>query len=255
MRILRETAINGKKEAGAISDDARITQKKRIENQEIAEWITIWLQSPEIFENWIDIANEIKGFSRETRRNLSYQLLVICEDFTLQAKILVGQTITLNADETKHLRDVLRLHEGEKISVFDGTGTEFLCEIEKIEKQKTLLKIVENIPNFRESALNLTLAVALLKGEKFDLVVQKACELGVSDIIPLITKRADVKIKDKKESDKKLDRWQRISLEAAKQCGRSRLMQIEEAIDFKKFVESSIRHEIIVFRKKWREVF
>lgn len=159
--------------------------------------------------------------------------------FYAPSENIVGQIITLDADETKHLRDVLRLHEGEKISVFDGTGSDFLCEIEKIEKLKTLLKIVENIPNFRESALNLTLAVALLKGEKFDWVVQKACELGVSDIIPLITKRADVKIKDKKESDKKLDRWQRISLEAAKQCGRSRLMQIEEAIDFKKFIESS----------------
>lgn len=65
LRILRETAINGKKEAGAISDDARITQKKRIENQEIVEWITIWLQSPEIFENWVTLRMKSKDFQEK----------------------------------------------------------------------------------------------------------------------------------------------------------------------------------------------
>lgn len=146
--------------------------------------------------------------------------------------------ILLNLDETRHLRDVLRLRVGEKVQVFDGVGNEFLCEIETIEKQQTVLKIINQVsPKSPESNLDLTLAIALLKGEKFDLVVQKACELGVSKIIPLNTKRADVHIKDAKEAAKKLERWQKITLESAKQCGRAKLMQIEMPMDFTKFIE------------------
>jgi len=79
----------------------------------------------------------------------------------------------------------------------------------------------------------LTLAVALLKGEKFDFVVQKAVELGVTNFVPLNTKRADVKLKD---GEKKLERWRKIVIEATKQCGRAKLMTIEPLIDFEKFI-------------------
>ena len=97
--------------------------------------------------------------------------------------------ITLSHEETRHLRDVLRLRIGEEIAVFDGEGKEFLCEIEVIEKKETILKIIEEIsPKSSESKLKLILAIALLKGDKFDLVIQKAVELGVSKLIPIITK-------------------------------------------------------------------
>lgn len=149
-----------------------------------------------------------------------------------------NQTVTLGSEESKHLRDVLRLRIGEEVSVFDGLGSEFRCEIESIEKRETVLKILENTsPKAPESNLNLTLAIGLLKGEKFDLVVQKACELGVSRIVPLQTKRADVKIKDAKEAEKKLERWRRIALEAAKQSGRAQLMKIDPPVSFEKFIE------------------
>ena len=144
--------------------------------------------------------------------------------------------LILSMDETRHLRDVLRLRNGEKIQVFDGEGKEFLCEIENISKKETLLKIIEEIrPASPESELDLTLAVALLKGEKFDLVIQKAVELGVTKLVPLNTKRADVKLK---ETDKKIERWQKIILEASKQSGRARLMQIEPPMDFEKFIKT-----------------
>ena len=147
------------------------------------------------------------------------------------------KTVTLGLEETRHLRDVLRLKETDKAKVFDGEGKEFLCEIEKIEKKETSLKIIEEVfPTALESDLDLTLAVALLKGEKFDLVVQKAVELGVSRLVPLNTKRADVKLK---ETEKRLERWHKIALEAAKQSGRARLMRIDAPIDFEKFIESA----------------
>jgi 16S rRNA (uracil1498-N3)-methyltransferase len=151
--------------------------------------------------------------------------------------------ITLGREESRHLRDVLRLSEGEQIQVFDGGGREFLCKIEWIKKGETRLEIVGEIsPASPESKLELTLAVALLKGEKFDLVIQKAVELGVSKVIPLITKRADVKIRDAKDAEKKLERWRRISLEAAKQSGRAKLLEIETPTGFTEFVKNSARH-------------
>lgn len=151
-----------------------------------------------------------------------------------------NRSVLLNLAETRHLRDVLRLRIGDEVRVFDGEGREFLCRIEKIEKKETDLQIIEEIfPSAPESNLNLTLAVALLKGEKFDLIVQKTCELGVSRIVPLITKRADIRIKDAKESGKKIERWRKIVLEASKQCGRAQLMQIETPTAFEEFIKNN----------------
>ena len=148
--------------------------------------------------------------------------------------------IRLNEDESRHLRDVLRLRIGEKVAVFDGAGNEFLCSIERIERKAVSLLILEKInPPSPESNLNLTLAVALLKGEKFDLIVQKATELGVKRILPLETLRADIKIKDEKDVAKKLERWRRIALEAAKQSGRAVVPEIEKPIEFEDFVKTS----------------
>lgn len=153
------------------------------------------------------------------------------------------KTIALNLEETRHLRDVLRLKESDKVQVFDGAGREFLCEIQSIGKKETLLEIVEEIaPTAPESKLNLTLAVALLKGEKFDLVVQKAVELGVTKLVPINTKRADVKLKD---AEKKTERWRKIALEACKQSGRAKLMRIENPTDFAKFIETANGSKIL----------
>ncbi len=147
-----------------------------------------------------------------------------------------NENVILSEEETRHLRDVLRLRENETVKVFDGENHEFICGIEKSEKRQTVLKIIkETTPSASVSNLDLTLAVALLKGEKFDLVIQKAVELGVKNFVPLVTKRCDVKIKD---ADKKRERWRKIALEASKQSGRADLMKIETPTDFEKFIET-----------------
>ena len=147
-----------------------------------------------------------------------------------------NDNVALHEEETRHLRDVLRLRTGEKIRIFDGENREFVCKIEQIEKRHTILKILEETaPSAPISNLNLTLVVALLKGEKFDLVIQKAVELGVKIFVPLVTKRCDVKIKD---ADKKTERWRKIALEACKQSGRADLMKIEMPSNFDKFVQT-----------------
>lgn len=145
--------------------------------------------------------------------------------------------INLDFDETKHLRNVLRLSSGEKIKVFDGEGREFFCAIEKIEKRRTILHVMEEIsPSAPESDLDLTLAVSLIKGDKFELVIQKAVELGVTKVVPTITKRCDVKLKN---PEKKMERWRKIVIEASKQSGRAKLMKIEEPKYFEDYMKSS----------------
>jgi len=132
------------------------------------------------------------------------------------------RTVVLTADEARHLREVLRLKPGDEVSVFDGEGKEFRARVVQARREFAELELQQEIgPARPESPLKLTLAVALLKGEKFDLVVQKATELGVVKIIPLITRFADIKLRDEADASKRVGRWQRIALEAAKQSGRA----------------------------------
>lgn len=148
-----------------------------------------------------------------------------------------GQSATLSADETRHLREVLRLRVGDEAYVFDGEGREFRGSVSDTDRNSSVVRIIEEAqPLSPESPLNLTLAVALLKGEKFDVVVQKATELGASCLVPLITSRADVRIHNPEDAQKKQARWQRIALEATKQCGRAKLMKIDASVSFAEFV-------------------
>jgi len=132
------------------------------------------------------------------------------------------QTVTLAEDEARHLREVLRLKPGDEVSVFDGEGKEFRANVAQARRESATLELQnETEPARPESPLQITLAVALLKGEKFDLVVQKATELGVTKFVPLITRHADIKLRDQADAAKRVTRWQRIALEAAKQSGRA----------------------------------
>ena len=150
--------------------------------------------------------------------------------FYAPAEQFTAEFVELGIDETRHLRDVLRLRAGERVSVFNGEGREFLTEIAAISKGSARLRVLEAItPAAPRSALDLTLVAAILKGEKFDLVVQKAVELGVDRLVPLITARGDVKPKD---TAKRTERWRRIALEAAKQSGRADLMKVSEPVEF-----------------------
>jgi 16S rRNA (uracil1498-N3)-methyltransferase len=139
-----------------------------------------------------------------------------------------GSTVALASDEARHLREVLRLGRGDEVFVFDGDGREFRCRVEECERDRALLIINGEVaPACKESPLQLTLAVALLKGEKFDLVVQKATELGVARIVPVVTKLADVRVRDEADAARRVARWRRIALEACKQSGRARLPLID----------------------------
>ena len=150
-----------------------------------------------------------------------------------------SQTVTLQADEARHLREVLRLQTGDEVYVFDGAGKEFHCAIERSRRDTAVLNILEEVQPARpESPLGLTLAVALLKSDKFDLVVQKATEIGIVRLVPVMTKLADVKLRDESDSQKRLVRWRRIALEAAKQSGRALVPEIAAPVSFAEIISS-----------------
>jgi len=154
------------------------------------------------------------------------------------------KNLALASDESRHLRDVLRLKPGDEVYAFDGEGREFQCTINEISRGFARLSVIAEVePARSESPLQLTLAVALLKGEKFDLVVQKTTELGVAHIVPVITKLADVHLRDESDKSKRVARWQRIALEATKQSGRAVVPKVASPVAFRSVIQTTTQEE------------
>ena len=146
-------------------------------------------------------------------------------------------TVELGAEETRHLRDVLRLRIGDEASVFDGRGNEYLCTVDEVSKKAAVLHVVRKIDAASpESPLQIIVAAAILPGEKFEITVQKAVELGVYLLQPLYTLRCEVKPGG---GSRRTERWRKIAVESAKQSGRARLMEIAEPVAFAEFIASS----------------
>jgi 16S rRNA (uracil1498-N3)-methyltransferase len=143
--------------------------------------------------------------------------------------------VVLTSDESHHLQRVLRLRPGATVSVFDGLGSEYTCRVERLDRDQTDLIVLERTRSDVESPLELTLAQGLAKGEKFDLVIQKATELGVRRIIPVVTAHT-LSSGAQLVTPSRFERWQRIVLEATKQCGRIRLMEITAPIEWRQFI-------------------
>ena len=159
--------------------------------------------------------------------------------------------VTLASDEARHLRDVLRLKSGDEVYVFNGEGKEFHCRIEESRRDTAQLKVISEVaPARSESPLLLTLGVALLKGEKFDLVVQKATELGVTRVVPVVTKLADIRLRDESDAAKRVARWQRIALEAAKQSGRAVVPEIASPVAFEFFLQDENGDDCLMFSER-----
>lgn len=144
-------------------------------------------------------------------------------------------TIELDDGEARHLRDVLRLAVGDEISVFDGRGNEMRATVISIDKRKVSVLVGAPItPSSPESPLQLTVASAVLPGDKYDLIVQKMVELGVTRFVPLVTARTEVSLK---AASQRLERWRRIAFEASKQCGRAFVMQVAETTSLETVLE------------------
>ena len=132
-------------------------------------------------------------------------------------------------DDVKHIYKVLRLSEGEEVILNNCEGVKYLGRIGSISKTEVIVNIIEKLDVNNESNVRIHLFQGLPKGQKMDLIVQKGTELGIFEFIPTITSRVDVKLKGE---FKKLDRLNRIALEASKQSKRSIIPKVKEVIDF-----------------------
>lgn len=157
-------------------------------------------------------------------------------------------TIALDPDESHHLSRVLRLMPGATVYSFDGKGTEYECQVKRVTKDQAELSIIARLSNEVESPLQLTLGQAMVKGDKFDWVVQKATELGVTRLVPLLTEHSEFKKAEGREL--RLQRWRRIALEATKQCGRRHLLEISEVQSVEQFCTTQTEALRLIFSER-----
>ncbi len=149
--------------------------------------------------------------------------------FFVDKEQIFDNYISIIGDDVKHIKKVLRLREGEEIEVCDGCGEDFECKIESLSDDVVRAEILKRYPNTAEAPIELCVYQGMPKNDKMDYIVQKCVELGVCRIVPVITKRA---VSIPRDTEKKTARWQRISDEAAKQCGRGILPKVENTMNF-----------------------
>jgi 16S rRNA (uracil1498-N3)-methyltransferase len=146
--------------------------------------------------------------------------------------------LSVEGDEVKHIRNVLRLKAGDEITVFDGLGKEYQGIIVEEGRSSVLIKIQNIFSTPAKSSIEVTLAQSLLKGEKMDYLIQKATELGVKGIVPFFSSRS-VPLLEKSKRLKRHHRWERIAVEASKQSGRGVVPKIEPLQDYSEMLGSA----------------
>jgi 16S rRNA (uracil1498-N3)-methyltransferase len=149
-----------------------------------------------------------------------------------------GNHLTVRGDEAHHLMRVRRHRIGDIVEVIDGRGSHYSVRLETVEGGNVVCEILDCQVGRGESKIDLELAPALIKGPRFDYVIEKATELGVVSIRPTLTERGVVKL----GSENKLQRWNRLCLAAAKQCGRSLVPEVAGPAELATVVSTMLEH-------------
>jgi len=158
--------------------------------------------------------------------------------FFVPKEFVKSKTIEISGKEAHHILDVMRLKKLDKIVAFDGTGKEYVGFIKEIKKSALSVEIVETRNPAEAEKSKITLIQALPKKDKMDFIVEKATELGVYSIIPVVTERTIPRWDQAKRSAHE-DRWRKISREAAKQCGRADIPSIGNIVEFSQSIKSA----------------
>lgn len=158
--------------------------------------------------------------------------------FVTQDKITENQII-IDTEDVAHISRVLRLGIGDHVTVCDSHGTDYEAEIAEMEQKQIVCSITEKRASESEPNIKVTLFQGLPKASKMEYIIQKTTELGISEIVPVKLSRCVVKIDNKKDERKKLDRWQKISEAAAKQSGRGIVPQISEIMTLDEVIKRS----------------
>lgn len=159
----------------------------------------------------------------------------------------IGEEYVFNEEQSHHARDVVRLNEERIRLVYQGQG--FFARA--CRRGKMFVAVVEEEdPRSNESDIDLTLVMSLIRREKFELVLQKATELGVSRIVPMVSSRCVVKTREEKAGRQK-SRWQDICMEAARQCKRSRIPEVTETISFADLEQYKSECSLAAYENAW----
>ncbi len=143
-----------------------------------------------------------------------------------------GDEIVIRGNDVNHIKNVLRMHPGDEISISDGQGMDYFCRIKTMEREEIGLSIENSWKSYVELPVHLYLFQGLPKSDKMELIIQKAVELGVYEIVPVRTNRVIVKLDEKKE-EKKRARWQQIAESGAKQSGRGIVPEVKPVMRFR----------------------
>ena len=146
------------------------------------------------------------------------------------------EAVTLPHDESEHLTRVLRLGVGDTVSVFDGRGHEFAAKVVRADHREARVQVVSRIEPAAEPGVSLTLAQAVLKGEKMDDIVRDAVMLGVAAVQPLVTARAETTVAALARGARP-DRWRRVALASVKQSGRAVLPEIRRPLTLEAYLD------------------
>lgn len=146
-------------------------------------------------------------------------------------------TVTLPQQAAEHLVRVLRLEPGAAVTLFNGDGFDYPALLVAVSKREVTATVQARLQLANESPLRLTLAQGIARGEKMDLIVQKATELGVDRIVPLQTERAEVKL-DAARAEKRLMHWRAVAASASEQSGRARVPEIMPALRLADWLDS-----------------
>lgn len=167
--------------------------------------------------------------------------------FIYKPEDIKDESVKIRGPEAHHIAKVLRMTKGEIVRVMDGYGMSHICEIRSASARTVTCTIVKTVKNGGEPKLDLALALGLSSATKFDLVVEKGTEVGVSRFIPLITEQAKVKIKEQETLVRRMNRWRRLCEAAAKQSARSVIPMISPPVIYGEFIAACIAEESALF--------
>ena len=157
--------------------------------------------------------------------------------FVEKSQIDPEGAVIIKGTDVNHMQNVLRMKPGDSFTACDSTGMEYNCVLESFSENEARGAIISCKKGDTEPRTPCTLLQGIPKGDKMELIIQKNIELGVNRIIPVIMERTVVKFKDQKDIDKKTERWNRIAMEAAKQCGRLAVPEVARPVSLKEAID------------------
>ena len=165
--------------------------------------------------------------------------------FFVKNEQIEDNKIVILKEDANHIKNVLRYKIGDELEICDENENRYNTKISKFEENRLILDILNISDKNTEPNIKVTLFQCMPKADKMELIIQKCTELGINDIIPVISERVVVKLDEKNEM-KKLERWQKIAKEAATQSGRQIIPKIEKSINLKNIIEKLSKYDIVI---------